>query len=97
MRAIRVSVAWVACLRGWRGRRASVACMGVLAGVAWMVRLRWWRSSVGGMGGVLTWVTWLAASMGDLSAWVTWVVYVFCVYVCFITIWCNIALYKNIV
>ena len=51
-------LAWVACLREWRGKRGWRACVGdVLAWVAWVACLRGWRASVGGVGGVLAWVT----------------------------------------
>ena len=43
--------------------------------------LTWWRASVGGVGGVLVWVEWLAClrgwqvsvgGVGGVLTWVTW-------------------------
>ena len=50
---------------------------------------------MGDVGGVQRGLRGWRASVGDVPAWVMWVVYVY-VFVCFISIWRNIALYRHI-
>ena len=72
----------------------------MLASAVWVACLHGWRASVGGVGGVLAWVAWMGclhgwlARMDDVPVRVMWVV---CIYVCFISISRIIALYRYVV